>query len=89
MHWFFVLVVCTRFMYYLCILVICVCTSYMSYLYILVVGSSSGYWGAAGAPILFSEIMLTYGFLFVVLYIYIYIYLSKNGGRAASFRFLA
>ena len=27
------------------------------------------FWGATGAPILFSEIMLTYGFLFVVLYI--------------------
>ena len=61
----------------------------MYYWYVLGVRN----WGATGALILFSEIMLTYGFLFVVLYIYIYIYvyiyLSKNGGRLASFHFLA
>ena len=36
-------------------------------------------------PILFSEIMLTYGFLFITFY---YI-CHQNGGRSAGFRFLA
>ena len=62
------------------------CTVYISvYMAILVTSSFSCFaifQGAHGAPILFSEIMLMYGFLFVYIY-------HQNGGYSAGFRFLA
>ena len=61
-------------MYQFYVYVLSIYTSYLCMYWFDVLVVSTNFWGATGAPILFSEIMLTYGFLCVVLYIYIYIY---------------
>ena len=46
-------------------------------------GKAFYFLGHLGTPILFSEIMLTYGYLFITLY-----NMSRNGGRSVGFCFL-
>ena len=63
--------------------VVLVCTMYMHYLYVLVI-----FLGRRRHPyIVFRNYVDVW--LPVRSLVYIYIYLSKNGGRAASFRFIA